>query len=353
MSFFRTKPSGRQAKQRRRTVSRPPASQNFRGLRIEALEERRLLAVVNLGVAPGVHIAGEALDAGVQDWYQVQVLRAGIIDFGLGFDPGQGVLNLGVLDSQGDLVASGVQSPSGATAVATFGTTTDPPGTYLLEVSGQTPATSNVYALSADFDVSDGGTVYYVNDPANQGNDFYTLAPGNDSNSGLSPQSPKATVQSVLAEYNVGPADMIVVDTGNYNQGTITLDSNHQGVVLAGSPGGSVFSYAGTALQLNNADQNLIYNLQFSGNSTGIDSQAGGLNTLTGNTIENDTFQDDSCAISLSGGGNDTIEGNTITGGGTGISLSGWSGSDTISQNTISARARPSRLPRDRPNRRS
>jgi hypothetical protein len=310
------------------------------GIVLELLEQRYLLTAFTgntsiasaayVGVAPGVHIDGLTLNAGAQAWYEVQVLRAAKIDFDLGFNSSQGVLDLNVRGSQGNLLASGIQNSAGATVDMSLNTS----GTYFLEVSGQTTATSNVYNLSADFDSSDGGHVFYVND-ASPTNDFYTLAPGNDNNSGTSASAPKSTVQSVLANCNVDPADMIVVDTGTYNDGTINLDSNDQGFVLAGSPGGSVLSYGGTALELSNADQNVIYGLQFSGNSTGIYSQASGVNTSTSNLFENNTFQNDSCAISLNNGGNDTILGNAITGGSEGISLSGWSGSDTISQNTI------------------
>ena len=278
---------------------------------------------------PGVHVTGETLAAGSQDWYEVQLLRPASIEFGLAFDPSQGVLNLTVLDSQQirlpreSRVPRALRLPCPCSA-----------GTYYIEVTGQSPATSNAYDVSADFQDPSDGTVYYVNS-GNMVGDCYTLAPGNDANDGLTPATPKATVQSVLDTYTLGPNSLIVVDTGTYNA-AITLDSSDQGVVLAGSPGGSVMSNGGTALQLNDADQNIIYDLQFSGNSTGIDSQASGTNTLTGNTIENDTFQTDSCTIPLNNGGNDTIEGNSITGGSYGICLSGWSGGETISGNTIS-----------------
>ena len=183
MSLFPTRTSDRQAKKRRSWASRPTSVQNYRGLGFEPLEERRLLSMgnaVNLGVVPGVHVDGLTLDAGDQNWYQVQLLRPAALDLGLGFDPSQGVLNLQILDSQGNPITAGVESSAGDTAAVSLSSA----GTYFIEVSGQTPATSNLYNLSADFQSASDGTVYYVNS-GNMVNDCYTLAPGNDSNSGL------------------------------------------------------------------------------------------------------------------------------------------------------------------------
>ena len=287
-----------------------------------------------VGVGPGIHLTNLSIrSATEQDWYQFQLLRPDVIDVTAGFLLADGQLALQVYASPGTgaPLATGtlIQGGTGSVAKLTLSA-----GDYYIEVSGVSGAT-NTYSLSVNPDATSTTTVYYVND-GSQIDDYYTLAPGNDANNGTSWLTPKATVQSVIATYALGPNSLIVVDTGTYKSGTITLGTSEQGIILAGSPGGSLFSYSGTALQLNNADQNVIYGLQFSGNSVGIDSQASGVNTSTANAIENDTFQNDSEAIYLDNGGNDTIEGNTITGGSYGIYLSGWSDSETISQNTIS-----------------
>ncbi|MBN1672443.1 MAG: right-handed parallel beta-helix repeat-containing protein [Kiritimatiellae bacterium] len=67
---------------------------------------------------------------------------------------------------------------------------------------------------AADFRI--GATLtYYVND-GSTANDVYCSAAGNDANSGLSPASPKATVQAVIDSYDLEPGDVVYVDTGLY-----------------------------------------------------------------------------------------------------------------------------------------
>ena len=61
MRFFRTKTSARQAKKRRSYASRPRAFQNFRGLRFEPLEERRLLSVVVNSINDVLYAQGSGL----------------------------------------------------------------------------------------------------------------------------------------------------------------------------------------------------------------------------------------------------------------------------------------------------
>ncbi len=69
---------------------------------------------------------------------------------------------------------------------------------------------------------SDGGQTYYVNDMLLTNrygitNDEWCTTVGNDANDGLSPASPKTSVQSVLSTYVLGPGDVVRIDTGTYN----------------------------------------------------------------------------------------------------------------------------------------
>ncbi|MDF1553746.1 MAG: S8 family serine peptidase [Deferrisomatales bacterium] len=59
------------------------------------------------------------------------------------------------------------------------------------------------------------GAAYYVND-ASVAEDLWCQAPGSDGNDGTTPWSPKATVQSVLAAYDLEPGDVVHIDTGWY-----------------------------------------------------------------------------------------------------------------------------------------
>ena len=101
------------------------------------------------------------------------------------------------------------------------------PGTsYVIQVSADTAAVSG---LSAPFSVSTRIHDYYVNDGSTAG-DQYTTAVGNDANDGLTPATPKATIQGLLEAYTLGAGDTILVDTGTYAVTTnITLTSANSG----------------------------------------------------------------------------------------------------------------------------
>src|SRR5206468_12400696 len=60
--------------------------------------------------------------------------------------------------------------------------------------------------------------VYYVNDGSvNADHGDWTTAPGNDSNDGLTPSTPKASIQPIRAAYNPGRRDTIRVAAGTSN----------------------------------------------------------------------------------------------------------------------------------------
>ena len=82
---------------------------------------------------------------------------------------------------------------------------------------------------------------YYVNDAATT-NDGYCTAVGNDANDGLSPATPKATLQAILDAHDLGPGDTVWVDTGDYGLTThVTIGEADEGsaagvVRIVGSP---------------------------------------------------------------------------------------------------------------------
>lgn len=92
------------------------------------------------------------------------------------------------------------------------------------------------------------GTAYYVND-ASTTNDVYCTAVGNDLNDGLSPATPRLTLQTVINDYLLGPGDVVYIDTGEWVQvGTeASITAADKGSALAplsftGSPNGTTFS---------------------------------------------------------------------------------------------------------------
>lgn len=90
------------------------------------------------------------------------------------------------------------------------------------------------------FSLRNGGLIaFYVNNNSLQGN-VYTEAVGSPNNFGISPLAPKASIQDVLASYQLFEGDVIFVDTGTYEFGTpnypfeLTIDDLQKGA--AGNP---------------------------------------------------------------------------------------------------------------------
>ena len=76
-------------------------------------------------------------------------------------------------------------------------------------VSGALTATSQPVLLA------NGGTIFYIDNSSLTGNQ-YTIAIGNDANSGKSPDQPMASLAALLRAYPIVAGDTIYVDTGNY-----------------------------------------------------------------------------------------------------------------------------------------
>ncbi len=80
-----------------------------------------------------------------------------------------------------------------------------------------------------------GGTSYYVNGPSTVG-DVFCTAPGSNSNNGLTPATPVASLSALLSMYTFHPGDTIYVDTATYNFArNITLGPAFSGVRIIGA----------------------------------------------------------------------------------------------------------------------
>ena len=125
---------------------------------------------------------------------------------------------------------------------------------------------------------------YYVNDSSTNG-DVYTQATGNDEYIGNDPCCPKASIQSVLANYPVATGDVIYVDTGTYLlTNNITINPTNSGledalVEIHGSTnfaaGGSVLGRNSTgagnyAIHMKNTAYILLTDLTITGGIAGI-----------------------------------------------------------------------------------
>ena len=288
------------------SISGLPVQDNFQD---RFKPDQSQATAANVGVGPGVHLANLSIQSvSDQDWYKFQLLRPDSIDVNLGFVPADGELALQVYDAAGTLLATG--SPTAGGSVAAFSSTL-PAGTYYIQVSGVGGAT-NTYSLSIAPDAASTTTVYYVNDGSTV-DDYYTTAPGNDANAGLTPATPKASVQSVLDTYTLGPTSLVVIDTGTYTT-PVTITGTEQGAAYAGSPGGSNFTYSGNRFELDDSDSNEFYALNLTGSGgIGFYVQPGTVANSRRNTLLDNTFNGPDIAIEINGGDSDVIQNNVIS----------------------------------------
>jgi Ca2+-binding RTX toxin-like protein len=199
-----------------------------------------------------------------EDWYRFELLTQDDLDLAIHFDPQWGRLGLELYRPSDSNVSTPVPL-----AVAQYDNSkaeiviSDPPrGTYLLRVtSGETQETRwnyNRYDLRFIASASSTTRYFYVNDTSTT-NDVYCHAMGNWINSGLSPYFPKATVQQVIDTYQLGPSDVVLIDTGSYSTG-VMVGPDDRSIIFAGSPFGTTFS---AAFELVGSSYNLFYDLRF------------------------------------------------------------------------------------------
>ena len=192
------------------------------------------------------------------------------------------------------------------------------------EASSPDPAVSAISA--AAFTINGSVTSFYVNDNTLDASGDITTAVGNDANDGLTPATPKASIQALLQAYTLGAGDTIFVDAGTYNiAGNIILKAVNSGVTIEGYFNPAFPTYSTVINRGNGAAGSYVFDLQGASNVTldhlsitgadiGIHASNGagstGL-TITNNQIYNN-FDDE---ISL-GTGNDgaTISGNNVYG---------------------------------------
>ncbi len=104
--------------------------------------------------------------------------------------------------------------------------------------------------------------IYYVNDNAVAG-DVYCTDVGSDSNDGISPATPKRTIQAVLDTYDLEAGDIIYVDSGEYSLNQrISVGSGDAGedgspVVIQGST--NVFTGSRTILRRSAPTESVFY----------------------------------------------------------------------------------------------
>ena len=293
----------------------------------------------DLGIAPGIHVDGTSISMdNDQDWYRFQVLRpSDSLDVKLDYAPSRGNLDMDVFDAGGHLVGR-----SNAVDTKDIVNLTDlAPGVYYVHVYAAPPSASggpNSYKLYIDPSEKSVQRVLYVSPPdADPANSFYTLAPGNDANSGLSFLHPKATLASLIADQQIGPNDIVLFDTGTYSSGTAVLTAADAGAVFAGSPGGSILAYGGTRIEVNDSSGNLFSHLIFSGmGGTGIYIRGDGVNDAHDNLIQDDQFLGVATGVRIDSHASNTVNRNTFVGGSSSGVYVAAGAAATVQNNTIS-----------------
>ncbi len=108
-----------------------------------------------------------------------------------------------------------------------------PGSNYLISVTrndagGTTGESDSTFTITAPVHI------YYVNDGTVNPGDW-TTSPGDDGNDGLSPATPKASIQAILEAYHLGSTDVIRVDAGTYDlTANIPLTAADSGVTIEG-----------------------------------------------------------------------------------------------------------------------
>lgn len=138
---------------------------------------------------------------------------------------------------------------------------------------------------------------YYVNDGSTT-NDIFCTARGLDSNSGLSPAAPVASLGTLLGRYTLTAAtDVVYIDAGSYvSTANIVIDSRHGGtwdnrLTFMGAGRATVLNRnsqsAGACCLVNRANYVTLSNLTFTGAEVGlsIDSSFCSDATVAGNTF--------------------------------------------------------------------
>ncbi len=144
------------------------------------------------------------------------------------------------------------------------------------------------------------GKLYYVNDNSRNG-DMYCNIEGDDANNGLTPDFPKATIESLLgvsAVLPLEPGDIVFIDTGTYNENVIfDQPGGNAGayIIITGSTQGSGTIWNGgnnTCLEIEKVSFCEIKNIHFE-NASGNDRECIDLQESCGNLrFYNNTFSE-------------------------------------------------------------
>lgn len=218
----------------RRRSRRPRAGPRTRV--VERLEDRIALSIEAdafesndsletasvLGAGMGVQLHNLTLHTSDdQDWFAFHLVCGDQVRVTAESQLGIAV-DAAIFDSAGNLLAS-VEADNPAASTAWLDS-----GRYYERIASAALET-DVYMLRILPGPESTTRLYYFND-ASVANNVYSTAPGNNANTGLNPWNPKTTVSNVLSTYGVNPGDVILIDTGEYNDSP-TVFADDEGAV--------------------------------------------------------------------------------------------------------------------------
>ncbi|MEO1525824.1 MAG: right-handed parallel beta-helix repeat-containing protein [Planctomycetota bacterium] len=125
------------------------------------------------------------------------------------------------------------------------------------------------------------GNEFFVND-ASLTNDVYTSVIGLNRNDGLSPSSPMADLRALVQAYDLGPGDVVHVDTGDYELlRNLFLDASDSGVAIRGPSGAQTATLTrdnstslSRVVELTGADDITLDSLSLTGANIGVHAGA-------------------------------------------------------------------------------
>ena len=129
----------------------------------------------------------------------------------------------------------------------------------------------------------------YVNDGSTLGVAF-TTKPGAAGNDGLTPSTPKVSIQDIAGD--LSPGDLVYFDAGSYSG--FTLTSTSDGVIILGSPNSPTIVF--NQVELNGVSNLTLENIEFDAGIT--------LTDCTNVTLIDDTLNG---GVTVAGGSNDQI----------------------------------------------
>lgn len=183
---------------------------------------------------------------------------------------------------------------------------------------------------------------YYVNDGSTIG-DFYCTAIGNNSNNGLSPSTPKATLTNLLTTYSslLTSGDIIRIDAGTFNDANLVLSIAGISITGAG-PAKTIFDNAGASSDANRLFEITANNITIAGiyiigynNGTGGASaiQVSSVNGIVFNNVLTDENRpgggsativiDGGSSVTFNGGGSNCNSSGSVAGGGVNVEGNG------------------------------